>query len=130
MLLLDTHVVVWLALEPARLSQRARAAIGESRRSGDGVAISDITLFEIATLASRGRIQLGISVENFLEEIEKRMTVLAMTAQVCARAVTLGANYPKDPADKIIGATAIVHGATLVTADAMIRHSKALRAIW
>lgn len=130
MLLLDTHVVVWLALEPARLSQRARAAIGESRRSGDGVAISDITLFEIATLASRGRIQLGISVGNFLEEIEKRMTVLAMTAQVCARAVTLGANYAKDPADKIIGATAIVHGATLVTADAMIRRSKALRAIW
>ena len=70
MILLDTHVVVWLAFDPSQLSKRARAAIDKARADGDGLAISDITLLELTTLASKGRIHLDISLESFLREVE------------------------------------------------------------
>ena len=57
-ILVDTHVVVWLAFDQSRLSKKARAAIDDARRNGEGLAISDITLLELATLASKGRIRL------------------------------------------------------------------------
>jgi PIN domain nuclease of toxin-antitoxin system len=59
-ILVDTHVVVWLALDQTHLSKNARAAIDDARRNGDGLAISDITLLELATLSSKGRIRLDI----------------------------------------------------------------------
>ena len=52
MILLDTHVVLWLTSDPAKLSGKARAAIEVSRKNGDGVAICDITLLELAALAN------------------------------------------------------------------------------
>jgi PIN domain nuclease of toxin-antitoxin system len=130
MILVDTHVVVWLALEPARISKKARAVIEEARHSGQGVAVSDITLLEIALIERKGRIKLNASLETFLAEVETRFVVLPITGQVCVRAVTLPADYPKDPADRVIAATALVEGAPLVTADLEVQRSKALRTIW
>ncbi len=130
MILADTHVVVWLAFNPGRLSRKARAAIDHARRNGDGLAISDITLLDLATLASKGRIRLDISLESFLREVEARFVVLPISGRACARAMGLPAAYPKDPADRIIGATALVEGLALVTADREIRRSKALSTIW
>jgi len=129
-ILLDTHVVIWLALEPSRISRRARASIEETRRHGEGLAISDITLLEIAATESKGRIKLNASLETFLSEVETRFVVLPITGRVCARAMALPASYPKDPADRVIGATAMVEGVPLVTADEDIRRSRALRTIW
>ncbi len=62
--------MIWLALEPARISKRARAAIHETRQHGEALAISDITLLEIATIENKGRIKLNASLEAFLAEIE------------------------------------------------------------
>lgn len=129
-ILADTHVVVWLALDPAKISKKARAVIEETRHRGQGLAISDITLLEIAALESKGRIKLNASLETFLSEIEARFVVLPITGRVCARALGLPAAYPKDPADRVIAATALVEGIPLVTADDEIRRSKALRTIW
>jgi PIN domain nuclease of toxin-antitoxin system len=129
-ILLDTHVVVWLAFAPNELSRKATSAIKEARRTGGGLAISDITLLELATLANKGRIRLNISLESFLMEVESRFVVLPMTGRVCARAVGLPAAYPKDPADRIIGATALVQGLSLVTVDREIRRSKAIETTW
>jgi PIN domain nuclease of toxin-antitoxin system len=130
MILVDTHVVLWLALEPARVSKKAAAVIEETRHSGEGLAISDVTLLEIAMIESKRRIQLSASLETFLTEVESRFIVLPITGRVCVRAMGLPATYPKDPADRIIGATALVEGISLVTADDDIRKSKALRTIW
>ena len=130
MILLDTHVVAWLALDPAKLSVNARTAIDDERKNGDGLAICDITLFELAALASKRRIQLGISVQSFLEEIESRFVVLPISGRTCARAFELPANYPRDPADRLIGATALVEGLELLTADKNIRRAKVVRTIW
>lgn len=130
MILLDTHVVVWLAFDQEQISKKARNAIDDARKNGDGLAISDITLLELATLASKGRIRLDISLESFLQEVEARFIVLPISGRACARIMGLPASYPKDPADRIIGATALVEGLYLLTADHEIRRSKTVQTIW
>ena len=130
MILVDTHVVVWLAFDQDQLSRTARTAINNTRKNASGLAISDITLLELATLASKDRIHLDISLESFLQEVESRFIVLPMSGRVCARAMGLPGTYPKDPADRIIGATALVEGLPLLTADRQIRRSKAVQTVW
>ena len=129
-ILVDTHVVVWLALQPERISKNARTAIEDARRSGQGVAISDIALLEISILERKARIRLNSSLETFLSEIEARFIVLPITGRICVRAVSLPASYPNDPGDRIIGATALVEGVPLITADEGMRRSQVLRTIW
>ncbi|MGB8440009.1 MAG: type II toxin-antitoxin system VapC family toxin [Candidatus Acidiferrales bacterium] len=130
MILVDTHVVVWLALDPKQISRKARAAIDAARGNAQGLAISDITLLELATLVAKGRVALRASLESFLEEIESRFVVLPMNARSCARVMGLPSTFPKDPADRIITATALVEGIPLITADREIRKSRVLEAIW
>ena len=130
MILLDTHVVVWLAFDQEQISKKARNAIDNARKNADGLAISDITLLELATLASKGRIRLDISLESFLQEVEARFIVLPISGRACARITGLPASYPKDPADRIIGATALVEGLHLLTADREIRRSRTVQTIW
>jgi PIN domain nuclease of toxin-antitoxin system len=129
-ILVDTHVVIWLAGDESRLSKKARAAIDDARQHGEGLAISDVTLLEVTTLVSKGRIRLGASLESFLAEVETRFVVLPITGRACVRTLVLPAAYPKDPADRIIGATALVEGLSLLTADGEIRRSRALPTIW
>lgn len=94
------------------------------------MAVCDITLLELTTLASKGRIHLSISLESFLEEIEARFVVLPITSRACARAMEFPSSYPKDPADRIIAATALVEGLSLITADRGIHRSKVVHTIW
>lgn len=130
MILVDTHIVVWLAFDQTRLSQKAKTAIDEVRKNKDGLAVSAITLLELASLAKKAKFTIHISLESFLQEVENRFVVLPITGRACARTAGLPAGYPKDPADRIIGATALVEGLALVTADREIRRSKAVQTIW
>lgn len=130
MILVDTHVVVWLAFDQGKISKKAKIAVDEARKNAEGLAISDITLLELATLVSKGRIFLNISLESFLQEVESRFVVLPISGRACARARALPATYPNDPADRIIGATALVEGLSLLTADREIRRSRAIQTIW
>jgi PIN domain nuclease of toxin-antitoxin system len=129
LILLDTHVVVWLAFEETRISRRAQTAIDEARQSTRGLAISDFTLFELSLLFRKKKFDLAISPEAFLSEVERRFVILPITAAIALRAFELPGSYPKDPADRIIGAAAIAEGLELVTADAQIRTSRALPTI-
>jgi PIN domain nuclease of toxin-antitoxin system len=99
LILLDTHVVIWLALEPERISRRAKNAIDEARRSGSGLGISDFTLLEIAQLAYRGRVAFPGGLESFLAEVEQRFTVFPLTARISVQALSLPTHYPNDPGD-------------------------------
>jgi PIN domain nuclease of toxin-antitoxin system len=130
LILVDTHVVLWLLSDSARLSKAARSAIDDARRNGSGLAICGITLLEIATAKLNGRISLSVSLESFLKDVEERFVVLPISALACARTLALPAGYPKDPADRVIGATALVEGMSLLTADREIRRAKVVRTIW
>lgn len=130
MILVDTHVVLWLGFAPERISEAAKAAIDAARRNAEGLAISGISLLELATLAKKRRIHLSISVDAFLEEVESRFVVLPITARVCAQAVALPRTFPQDPADRIICATALVEGIALVSADRQVARSQVVRTVW
>jgi PIN domain nuclease of toxin-antitoxin system len=130
LILVDTHIVLWLAMEPERISKRALAVIDEARGTGAGLAISAMTLVEIGTLFGKRRFHLAISLESFLDEVERKFVVLPISARACARMPSLPTGYPKDPADRVIGATALVEGMSLVTADREIRRAKVVRTIW
>jgi PIN domain nuclease of toxin-antitoxin system len=130
LILLDTHVVLWLLSDPERLSKAARAAIDDGRQNEAGLAVSAMTLLEITTAAGKGRVSLDVSLESFLRAVEERFVVLPISGRACARTLTLPANYPRDPGDRVIGATALVEGLSLVTADREIRRAKVVRTIW
>jgi PIN domain nuclease of toxin-antitoxin system len=130
LILLDTHVVVWLGLEPARISKNAKAAIDQARQNAGGLAISDMTLLELTRITHLGRLDFRPSLESFLSDVERKFVVLPMTGRICMQAVSLPASYPKDPSDRVIGATALVEGLSLLTADREIRKSRAVPTIW
>jgi PIN domain nuclease of toxin-antitoxin system len=131
-ILLDTHVLYWMANDSKRLSKRAREAIREARqeRHRAGIAVATITLWELAWLAQNGRIAVAGSVESFVRELAARVILRPATPEIAALAVSLPKDFPKDPGDRLITATAIVEGMTLVTADARIRQSKVVATVW
>jgi PIN domain nuclease of toxin-antitoxin system len=130
LILLDTHVVIWLAQDYQRISRAAQSKIEDARQKDRGLAISDVSFLEIAQLASHGSINLIPNAETVLTEIERRFVVLPITANIVLQAFKLPASYPKDPADRIIGATALIEDMPLLTADREIRKSRAVPTIW
>jgi PIN domain nuclease of toxin-antitoxin system len=130
LILLDTHIVLWLTLESRSLSRKSTALLADARREEETVAIASITLIETARLIAHGRIIIQIGLDAYMAELEARFTVLPITAAIAAATTRLPASYPRDPADRIIGATALAHGATLITADERIRKAKAVRTVW
>jgi PIN domain nuclease of toxin-antitoxin system len=128
-ILLDTHVVLWVAQIPDLLSAEAEHAIRVERQR-DGIGISDKTLWELAMMISRGRVGVKTSLLDFLRAVEQNFTIFPVTAEIANRAVSLSSEYPKDPTDRIIGATALVHGLRLVTKDEEIGASGEVPVIW
>ncbi len=129
MILLDTHILVWLALEPQKLSSSAKAAILNARRNSL-MAIASISLWEIAWLVENGRIDTTLSVESFVRDCSAKVRVIPETPEIAARAVSFPVSYPRDPQDRLIGATALVEGIPLVTHDKLIRKSRLIETIW
>lgn len=131
MILLDTHVVVWLALEPARLSATAARAIREAVRAG-GLGIASISLWEIAMMITLGRLVPRGTPEAWLTELVQKTGVVVkeITPVVAALATQLPGAFPADPADRLIAATARADGLTLVTRDSRLRASTLVRTVW
>ena len=121
--LVDTHILVWWRTEPERLSRVQAQVLTELERRGRPLLMSAVTLRELAKLGERNRLQLGIPWDLWLEEMEASplLGILPLTARIAAESVRLGADFPKDPFDRIIVATARCHGLRLMTADAQIR---------
>jgi len=128
-ILLDTHALVWAVVESRQLSRPALAAIQKARRE-DGLAIAAVTLWELAVLVARGRIQAYGTVEASLRLLVEGVTIRPLTAEIAALAAQFPDDYPRDPADRLIGATARAEGLALVTRDEDIRRSPLLKTIW
>jgi PIN domain nuclease of toxin-antitoxin system len=130
-ILLDTHVLLWLAAEPARLSRAAASAIRQAVRSG-GIAIASISLWEIAALVARGRLRSRGTTEASLDAILKAtgVSLREITPTIASLATQFPADFSNDPADRLIAATARAEGLTLVTRDEHIRASALVRTVW
>jgi PIN domain nuclease of toxin-antitoxin system len=130
-ILLDTHVLVWLVGRPEKLSKSAASAIRRAR-SSDGLCIADVTIWELALLFSRGALRSRGTVENTVRNLLDRSSVIVrpITPEIASIATQFPHDYPHDPADRLIGATARAEGLALITRDENIRRSPLLKTIW
>jgi len=130
LIVLDTHVLVFDALAPRRLSARARKAIEAAFAEGE-IACSDISLWEIAMLISRQRLDPAMDARQFLEDliVARAVRVLPITAGIAVLSESDLFSHG-DPADRLIAATALMHQAPLVTSDAALRKVKEVSTVW
>jgi PIN domain nuclease of toxin-antitoxin system len=130
MIQLDTNALVWRELAPQNLSLSARSAIEAAEQAGEEISTSAVTLWEIALLTSRGKIQVLVPIQSFFQEIEDNYKVLSLNGATAIEAAKLPRSFPKDPMDRLITASAIVNDLTLITADRAILDSKSCKLLW
>lgn len=128
MIMLDTHAWLWWVSDPARLGRNAAKAI----EAASQIVIGAISCFEVATAVTKGRISLDRGPQDWLAQALAlpRVELVGLTPAICVKATQLGREFPGDPADRLIVATAMLESASLVTKDARIRRYPAVETIW
>lgn len=123
--LIDTHILLWWLAGDRRLSRGQRRVISQASEEYP-LGLSDISLWEIATLQELGRIELDRPLREWLEQASAPPLVrrVGISPAVAAEVAALPATFHRDPADRIIVSTARVLGAKLVTSDRAIIDSK------
>jgi PIN domain nuclease of toxin-antitoxin system len=129
-ILLDTHVVIWLALTPEKISPAAAITLRETESAGAISGISVMTIYEVANAIRLGRIKPTVPHQIFLNRIRSRFKVFPVSEMIAICAAELPAPFHGDPMDRIITATAIVEGCTLITKDEKIRQANLCKVIW
>jgi len=129
-LLFDTHIWWWVINEPERLSRGAYELISET--PNDQRAIASISIWEFAMMVTRGRIRLRISPAEWLDHATYRtmITVLNLTPRIALDACNLPGKFHRDPADRIIVATARIHQMKLITKDQKIIDYPNVETVW
>jgi PIN domain nuclease of toxin-antitoxin system len=125
--LLDTHAAVWLLEGNRKLGARARAALEAETK--ESIALSGISLLEIALLEKSGVLALKPDAASGLRAFAENLTVLPITASIAADAVAVGLPH-RDPFDRVITATARVHGLALITKDRTITRARVVTTLW
>lgn len=130
MILLDTCVLIFDALTPERLSPAARDALARGEADGN-LACADISLWEIAMLVAKGRLDPGTDAATFcrLALDARGVQVLSITPEIAAASAQIELPHG-DPADRLVAATALMADATLLTCDEKLRTSPVLKTIW
>jgi len=125
--LLDTHAILWIAESSARLSSKVRTLAGKSDAENFGIAA--ISLLEIARKAQTGEIDLNPDPASWLDDLAHRFRVLPLTPKIAWRSVQLVWDH-RDPADRLICATALEHRLTLITHDQEITRWAGVPVLW
>lgn len=130
MIICDTHVLVFDALAPAKLSAKARRRLKDGESAGQ-LACADISLWEIAMLIAKRRLKIDEESGPFIQAVldARGYRVLPITSEIAA--ISQSANFnQKDPADRLVAATALAAGAELLSGDRAMKGIPGLKLVW
>jgi len=131
MIVLDTHVWVWFISNPKLLSKAAKKAIDVSMEQ-KAIFISSISAWEVALLAAKKRLKLTMDVTDWITKSERLpfLQFIPVDNSVAVKSVNLPQPLHKDPADRLIIATAITIAAPVVTKDEKLWDYPHVKTIW
>ncbi|OGM23733.1 twitching motility protein PilT [Candidatus Woesebacteria bacterium RIFCSPHIGHO2_01_FULL_39_17] len=131
MILLDTHILIWWLNGSAKLSNKALREIKNSKKK-EKIFVSSISIWEIAMLVKKKRLKLTLNVESWIREVERLTYInfLPVDNNIAFESVYLPEFKHKDPADRIIVATARGLRAKLITSDIRILRYPHIQTIW
>ena len=131
MIVFDTHVLVWWIGQPNRLTLRAKRSIQQTTEKKE-ILVSSISIWEIYLLVKRGRLQLNMDVDSWIGKVEgiSLLRFIPVDNRIASKSVTLPDPLHSDPADRMIIATALTAGATLITADKRILKYPLVQSLW
>ncbi|MFM0172026.1 type II toxin-antitoxin system VapC family toxin [Paraburkholderia sediminicola] len=131
MIVLDTHTLVWWATGDPTLSKKAKTAIAQELTDGE-IAVSAISAWEIAMLVERERLALSMDVSSWLAKVSEIESVrfVPVDVEIATKSVELPGEFHKDPADRMIVATARKFAVPLITKDEKIRAYPHVKTIW
>lgn len=128
MLIVDTHILIFTVLAPNRLSKKAKQLLSKAETDKE-LACADISLWEIAMLLDKKRIQIDHEPKVFMDDLLTAKDVLVLPINI--NIALLSQSHPdlknhKDPADRLIAATALYHDAKLMTLDRKLQNISGL----
>lgn len=131
MILLDTHTWLWWLGASQKLSRAARESIEQDLGIAK-ICVSSISAWELAILVKKGRLALSMPVEDWVARSEALpfLHFVPVDNHIAIRSQHLNGRLPNDPADRIIVATAISLGATLVSKDEKLRAYPGVDSVW
>jgi PIN domain nuclease of toxin-antitoxin system len=129
---LDTHAWIWWLSDPENLSRRARAEIEREMKQEGQVLVSSISVWELAQLVSVGRLTLSMSARDWVAQAEQVAAIryVPLNNEIALESVNLPGTFHRDPADRMIVATARVLTASVVSRDRKIASYKYVETIW
>jgi len=128
---LDTHIWIWWVSDPSQLSKKAKQRIDEASASSS-IYISSISVWEITLLVSRNRLKLAMNVEDWISRCEALpfLNFVPVDNLIARKANNLSNYKYRDPADRMIIATSITLGGTLITKDRKISEYPGVLSLW
>ena len=132
MIVLDTHVLLWWVNGSDLLSSAAEKVIRKTLAQGGEVIVSTISAWEISMLIDKGRLVLGMDVESWFDEVTQidGVRFIPVDNEIAIKSTVLPGEFHKDPADRMIVATARMLAVALVTADQKITNYEHVKTIW
>lgn len=130
MILLDTHAWIWSLSATKLLSGNVKKLIKKTQT--DQRAIASISIWEFTMMVTKGRINVKIDPKRWLNNaiVNSGLRVIELTPEIAMESCNLPGDFHKDPADRIIVATARAHNLTLLTKDRKIIEYPHVQAIW
>ncbi len=131
MIVLDTHAWVWWVSGSKLLSAMARATI-DRHMAERTVRVSSISVWEVAQLVERGRLELTMETDHWVARSEslRFLEFVPVDNRIALQSTSLPGSFHADPADRLIVATALALGATLVTKDKRLRAYRHVSTVW
>ena len=128
--LLDTHAWIWWIEQDTRLGAKAIAAL-DAFPADRRPFLCDVSLWEVATLIERGRLQIDVPLDDWLHAAAhpRSVQLLPVTPRIAAEVARLPESFHRDPADRLIVATSRVQRIPVLTHDEGIRRSR-LVTLW